>query len=251
MTRILKNLLTVFLVATAPLAAAAAGLTSEQKTQIEFVIRDYLLQHPEILKEMTAKLEEKERIEEEVARMEGLRKNAADVFHYAGDAVAGNAKGDVTLVEFMDYNCGWCKKSVSEIQEIVGRDRNLRIVIKEFPIFGAGSEYAARAALASNRQGKYWELHQALFQHEGQVTAEVVDQTAADLGIDVTRMKTDMADQSILDTISKNYELTKLLRISGTPAFIVDETIVPGYVPSRSLEEAVATVRENGGCKLC
>ncbi|NMD08669.1 MAG: thioredoxin domain-containing protein, partial [Phyllobacteriaceae bacterium] len=150
----------------------AASLDDQQKKEVEELVRNYLLEHPEILREMSANLEAKERATEEEARSKTLNENAAMIFKSANDPVAGNPSGDVTVIEFMDYNCSWCKKGMAEIAGIVEADKNVRVVFKEFPIFGAGSEFAARAAMASARQGKYWELHRALFSHDGPVTQE-------------------------------------------------------------------------------
>jgi protein-disulfide isomerase len=230
---------------------SAQSLTDQQKQEMGDFIRSYLLEHPEILREMADKLEQKDQQEEQVARTEGLAKQKDIVFHYDGDAVIGNPKGDVTIAEFMDYNCGWCKRSVAEVQALVEKDKNLRIVLKEFPIFGQHSEFAAKAALASIRQGKYWPFHQAMFAHEGQVTDEVVLAIAAEQGLDVARLTEDMKDQKILDTVSTNYDLAKTLKLNGTPAFIVDDKVFPGYLPLDQLEAAIAEVRSGGGCKLC
>ena len=232
-------------------AAQAGSVTPEQKGEIEEIIRGYLLEHPEILREMSEKLENKEKLAEDAVRGKALLENVAAVFKMEADPVLGNPKGDVTIVEFMDYNCGWCKRSIGEISQLLEKDKNLRIVIKEFPIFGANSEYAARAALAAAKQGKYWDIHQMLFSQEGQITPEVVDQVATELGLDMTKLKADMADKSVLGAISANYDLAKSLQLNGTPAFVIDKTVVPGYMPLDGLEAAVADVRKNGGCQIC
>lgn len=231
--------------------AAAGTVTADQKAEFEEIIRSYLLTHPEIIREMTTTLEQKERLAEDTARAEGLKQNSAAVFKVAADPIVGNAKGDVTIVEFFDYNCSWCKRSVGEVVALVGSDKNLKIVMKEFPIFGEGSEYAARAALAAERQGKYWELHQALFKSEVPVTAEVTDQIAAEVGLDMVKLKADMADEKIAAQVAANQALAQKLAINGTPAFVIDDQLVPGYLPLDGLAAAVAEVRDSGGCKLC
>jgi protein-disulfide isomerase len=124
-------------------------------------------------------------------------------------------------------------------------------VLKEFPIFGQHSEFAAKAALASSRQGKYWPFHQAMFAHEGQITDQVVLEIAKGQGLDIAKLTEDMKDQKILNTISTNYDLAKTLKLNGTPAFIVDDKVFPGYLPLDALESAIAEVRSGGGCKLC
>lgn len=252
MTRYLTTFAAAALCALAFTAPAPAqSFNDQQKQELGDLIRTYLLEHPELLREMADKLEAKDQEEERIARTEGLVKQKGLVFHHEGDAVIGNPKGDVTVVEFMDYNCGWCKRSLSEVQALLEKDKNLKIVLKEFPIFGQHSEFAARAALASKKQDMYWPFHVALFSHEGQITEEVVREIAKAEGLDVAKLEEDMKDKQVLDTISANYDLAKELKLNGTPAFIVDEKVYPGYIPLTELEGAIAAVRANGGCKLC
>jgi protein-disulfide isomerase len=233
------------------LPALAGNFSAPQKTEIEELVHAYLLEHPEILQDMANKLDAKQKEAEASARMTSLKGHAPELFHNAADAVIGNPKGDVTMVEFMDYNCSWCKKSVKEVQALVDKDKNVRVVMKEFPIFGAGSEYAAKAALAAVRQGKYWQLHQALFASESKVTAEVVDKIAAEQGLDVAKMKADMQDPVIAANIRSTQILAQTLLFTGTPAFVVDDKVSPGYVAIDVLQAMLTTVRANGGCKIC
>ncbi len=233
------------------LPTLAANFSPEQKTEMEKIVKDYLMEHPEILRDMANKMDENDKKKEDETRQSTLKTKASDIFKDTTDAVVGNPKGDVTIVEFFDYNCGWCKKSVTEVQALIAKDKNVRVVMKEFPIFGEGSEYAARAALASVKQGKYWELHQALFASESKVTAEVVDQVAAEKGIDVAQMKKDMEDPAIVENIKKTQALAQTMLITGTPAFIIDDQVFPGYTPLDGLEASLGKVRAGGGCKLC
>jgi protein-disulfide isomerase len=230
----------VLAVATAP--ALAGGFDDAQRKEIGEIVRDYLLEHPEILLEVSKKLEEKQQAEETAKREDALKALAGDIFRM---------KGDVTMVEFFDYNCGWCKKGMPEVLAMVEEDKNLRLVLKEFPIFGGDSDYAAKAALASQKQGKYWEFHVAMLGHEGKVTRETVDKIAAELGLDVARLKTDMESPDVAEVIRKNQELATALAIGGTPAFVIDNQVVPGYLPKDGLMASVNKVREQGGCKVC
>jgi protein-disulfide isomerase len=229
----------------------AEGISPAQKTEFEKLVHDYLLEHPEILRDMANKLEVNDKLAADTARETTLKTQAKDIFHSPMDAIVGNPKGDVTVVEFMDYNCGWCKKSVTELQALVAKDKNVRVVMKEFPIFGEGSEYAARAALASVKQGKYWEFHQAMFASEGKITPEVVDQIAKEKGLDVAKMKIDMKAAEIDAAIKKNQALAQSLALTGTPGFIVDNQLIPGYTELANLEAMLATTRAAGGCKVC
>ena len=251
MRHLISVFVSVFFAFGMMLSAHADSFTPAQQEELQKLVRSYLVQHPEILREMANALDAKDKKAEVETRANVLSSNAQDIFHNAGDAIAGSEKGDVTVVEFMDYNCGWCRKSVKEMQAIVGTDKNVRVIMKEFPIFGEGSEYAARAAMASVKQGKYWQFHQALFATEGKVTPQSTDATAKSIGIDLTKMKADMKSPEIEATLAKNQQLASALLITGTPAFIVDGTLFPGYEQKDVLMAAIAGVRANGGCKLC
>jgi protein-disulfide isomerase len=229
----------------------ADSFSPDQKKELESLIHSYLLEHPEVLREVASALDAKEKKTAEDQRGQVLTSSAEALFHDDLDAVVGNPKGDVTLVEFMDYNCGYCRKSFKEMQAILETDKNVRVVMKEFPIFGEGSEYAARAAMAAAKQGKYWALHQALFEFQGQVTPAVVDQVAKQVGLDVAKMKQDMKDPAIAANIGKTTELAQSMQFTGTPAFLIDQTVIPGYVTKDVLMAAIAGVRANGGCKAC
>lgn len=233
------------------LPVGAASLDDQQKKEVEQIVREYLLANPEILREMSSNLEAKERAAEEVARSASLKENASVIFKSADDPVAGNPGGDVTVIEFMDYNCSWCKKGMAEIASLVEADKNVKVIFKEFPIFGAGSEFAARAALAAARQGKYWDLHQALFKHDGPVTEEVTRQLAEDVGLDMEKLQKDIEDPAIAKSLAATQALAISMQINGTPAFIVDDKVFPGYVAKDQLVQAIANVRANGGCKYC
>ena len=230
---------------------AAQTFDDAQRKEIGEIVREYLLENPEILIEVSKKLEEKQQAQENQQRETSLADNAKDVFRMEGDFVAGNPDGDVTMVEFFDYNCGWCKRGLPEVLSLVEQDKNLRFVLKEFPIFGGDSDYAAMAALAAQKQGKYWELHVAMLGHEGKVTRETVDELAAAQGIDMEKLKADMNDPEIAKHLERNQQLAKELAISGTPAFIIDNQVIPGYLPKDGLMASIAKVREAGGCKLC
>lgn len=230
----------------------AAEFSPAQKLEVEQILRDYLLQHPELLQDMAKMLEEKQQAAQAEQQSSALIKNGPGIFRSKGDFVAGNPKGDVTIVEFFDYNCGWCKRGFPEVVGLIEKDKQLRFVLKEFPIFGEDSEYAARAALAAHKQNKYWELHTALFSHEGKVTKEVVDETARKLGLDMDRLGTDMASDETNATIQQNQALAQELAINGTPAFIVGKKVVPGYLPQAELAETISSVRKDGSCNnLC
>ena len=232
-------------------SANANEFNDGQRKEMESIIKDYLLANPELLREMGQLLEQKEKLAENEQRKRALVSNAAQIFRDKTDFVAGNPNGKVTMVEFFDYNCGWCKKGFPEVLSMIESDKDLRFVLKEFPIFGEDSEYAARAAIAAIKQGKYWDLHMAMFQHEGKLAKESVDEIAAGLGLNMNQLKKDMDDPATAEILVRNRNLAESLAINGTPAFIIDDRLVPGYLPKTELASAINDVRAKGGCSLC
>lgn len=239
------------LLAMTPYAAAEGSFSDAQKKDIGEIVRQYLMDNPEVLLDVSKALEAKQQEAESSQRVKTLEANAKAIFHNPNDFVAGNPDGDVTMVEFFDYNCGWCKKGYPEVMNLLGKDKNLRLVLKEFPIFGGDSDYAAMAVIAAKNQGKYWDLHTALFAHEGKVTKQVVDEIAKEKGIDIDKLKADMKSPEVAKIIADNHEMASQLAINGTPAFIVDDKVSPGYLPADGLAAMIGEVRDNGGCKLC
>lgn len=231
--------------------ALAAEFNDTQKEEIGTIVREYLMEHPEVLLDVSKALEARQQQEEDKARLVGVTENKDEIFRSPHDYVGGNPDGDVTMVEFFDYNCSWCKKGLGEVLSLLEEDSGLRFVLKEFPIFGEDSEYAARAALASRKQDKYWPFHLAMLGHEGKLTKTSVDEIAVGQGLDLAKMKLDMESDEIISIVVRNQELARKLSITGTPGFIIDKTVVPGYLPKRALAQKIAAVREAGGCTVC
>ena len=240
----------------------AESFNADQKLEIGSVVKAYLLDHPEVLKEMIEKLKVKEEADAKEAQGAAIATSSKNIFHNQLDGVVGNPKGDVTVVEFLDYNCGWCKKSIKAMQELVKKDPNLRVVIKEWPIFGYTSEYAARAATASVRQDKYWVFHQALFEATlprsekddavaHAVAEAAIEKIAKSVGIDVARMKVDMKDAAIAENLVNTSKLAVALNYSGTPGFLINKNVYPGYLELAAMEKAIGSERAKGGCKDC
>jgi len=251
MQRLFLKIAVIFFSAVLSVSAFAGSFSDDQKKEMEGLIHDYLIAHPEVLQEMVQKLDAQQKQAAADTRNTTLSSASKDIYHNELDGIAGNPKGDVTIVEFMDYNCGWCRKSIKEMQSVVTKDKNVRVVLKEFPIFGEGSEYAARAAMASVKQGKYWAFHQALFAQKGQVDATVTDAVAKSVGLDVTKMKEDMKSPDIDANINKTRELADQLQFTGTPGFIVGDQVFPGYEEQDKILATIASTRANGGCKYC
>lgn len=243
--------LLIALIALFVIPAQAAEFNDAQKKELGDIIRQYLLENPEVVRDAMQELERKQQEAEDSARTDTLKTMAAEIFRSKDDLIGGNPNGKVTMVEFFDYNCGYCKRAFPDVMKMVDSDKDLKLVMKEFPILGPGSVYAARAALASRKQGKYWEYHMALMAHEGRIDEAVADQIAEAAGLDVKKLKADMEADEVNQVITRNMQLADSLKIQGTPAFIIDETVIPGAVGYEALAAVVKQVRDNGGCKLC
>lgn len=212
-------------------------------------IRNYLLTNPEVIVEAISVYEERQKIAAAAADGELIQTNAKEIFEDGYSIVRGNPDGDVTLVEFADYNCGYCKRAHSEVEEFVKADGNIRLVIKEFPILGDGSVLSARAALASRAQKSgelYPEFNDALMLHRGSHTEATVMSIAEKVGLDVETLKKDMQSEEIRTQINRTYALAQKLKINGTPAFIIGDEVVRGFVPAEQLEHFAESARKKG-----
>lgn len=227
----------------------ADTFSPEQEKAIGEIVRKYLLANPNVLVEVSQELERRQNEAKSAQQLKLLSSQKAAIFHSPDDFVMGKKDAKITVVEFFDYNCGWCKRAVGEVSKLVKEDPNVRIVMKEFPIFGEHSDFAAHAALASRKQGKYWPFHVAMMKTR-RVTKDNVFKIAESVGIDVAKLKADMADPAISAAIKRNMSIAHSLGIEGTPGFIIDGQINPGYLPVAALKQMIADVREKG-CKVC
>jgi protein-disulfide isomerase len=232
-------------------AAFAAEVSPQQRQEIEAVVKEYLIKNPEVIKEALEELERRQLAATQVKTKETITERAKEIYRAGEDLVLGNPQGKITVVEFFDYNCGYCKRAIPEVAKLIESDKDIKVVIKEFPILGAGSVFAAKAALASREQGKYAEFHDALTAIEGVKDETSVMQAAQQVGLDIEKLKTDMEAKEVIEVIRRNYSLAEALSINGTPSFIIGDTLEPGFVSYDVLAQHVSTLRQNGGCKIC
>ncbi|MBL8907364.1 MAG: thioredoxin domain-containing protein [Rhizobiales bacterium] len=251
MRRPIRYVTILIAVAVAGVSAYAATFNAEQRNEIGSIVREYMLNNPELLREVLQELEKKEAAEDGAKLKVAIKDNADQIFRSSLDLVAGNPNGNVTMVEFFDYNCGYCKRAMPDVMRMVEEDGDLKLVMKEFPILGPGSLAAAKAALASKKQGKYLDFHLAMLGHEGHLEADTVMDVAKSVGLDIERLKADMASEDVGNILEANMELAQKLGIQGTPAFVVDETLIPGAIGYEGLSASVRQVRDQGGCKVC
>jgi protein-disulfide isomerase len=206
-------------------------------------VREYLLKNPEVIIEALQILQERQRVAEAENLQKAIAEHSEEILNDPAVPVGGNPDGDVTLVEFFDYNCPYCRRVAPTVAELEQADPDLRLAYKEFPILGPGSQFAARAALASRRQGKYVPFHNALMQATEQVTEATVMKVAREVGLDTEQLRADMQDPAIEQAIARNLQLADALGITGTPSFIVGHEVVPGAVDLRTLQSLVARAR--------
>lgn len=214
----------------------APAFTREQTRAIERIVRDYLLKNPEILPEVVQALESK------MAR-NAIAANRDALFNDANSVSIGNPKADVTIVEFFDYTCGYCQVMAPRLQKLVAADSNLRLVFKEFPIRSPVATFASKAAIAARKQGRYVEFHNALYAKGGVLTEASILEKAKSVGLDVNRLKKDMESPEVEAIIEANHSLGNALSIRGTPAFIINNQMVPGAVSEEELVAQIKTAR--------
>lgn len=219
---------------------AAAG----PKDAFENRVRNYILRNPEVIVEAMQRLQTRQRADEEAEAQGVLKSRADELLRDPDSPVGGNVSGDVTLVEFFDYNCPYCRRVAPVMAEAEKADKNLRIVYKEIPILGPNSVFAAKAALAAQRQGKYGEFHKALMTASGVADETRVLSIASRIGLDIGRLQKDMQDGAIQAAIDKNLALAQALRINGTPSFVVGETILRGATDLDALQSMIRKARE-------
>ena len=206
-------------------------------------IRDYLLNNPEVIVEAMQRYEAQQRADQAKAARKLIVARADELLRDSATPVAGNPDGDVSLVEFFNYNCPYCRRVSPDMIKLEASDLKLRIVYKEFPILGPNSTFPAKAALAAHRQGKYVELHRALMKGRGTVTRESILRTAKKLGLDTKQLEKDMEDPEIDTALKRNIALANALGINGTPAFVIGKEIVPGAIDFKALQQLVAKAR--------
>jgi len=225
-------------------ATRAAGFTPEQRKEIEAIIHDYLVNNPDVLVDVLQAAEDKMKADSRVKAEAALGTRRKDLLEDPDSPVAGNPQGDVTLVEFFDYRCPYCKQVEPALEKLIADDRQLRFVYKEFPVLGQDSVLASRAALASRKQGKYDAFHRAMMALKGQIDEAAVYKVAGSVGLDVDRLKKDMASPDIARALKANADLADALDIRGTPGFVIGNEIVPGAVDLKSLKALIADARK-------
>jgi protein-disulfide isomerase len=229
--------------------AQAQGLSPDQRKAVEALIREVLVKNPEIIQEALIELEKRTQTAQAEAQKLALAAEMPMIIDPARAAIAGNPTGDVTIVEFFDYNCGYCKRSLEDMRVMIKDDPKLKVVMKDFPVLGPDSLEASRVAIAAKNQlkgDKYWDFHVRLMSAKGRINGEKALEVAKESGADLARLRKDMETPQIKTVIDETVALGDRLGLTGTPAFIVGEEIVFGAVGADALKAKVVAVRQCG-----
>ena len=229
------------------LAVDLSAMSADEKAAFGDAVRAYLLENPEVLTEAIEVLKTRQAAAEAVADVELVKANAADLFADTASYVGGNPEGDITVVEFIDYRCGYCKKAHAEVMDLVNGDGNIRYIVKEFPILSEESATAARFAIATLQVAgpdAYARVNAGFYESfRGEVTPDTLSAFAADLGLDPAPILARMEAPEVTKVIEDNHALAQRMQISGTPTFVMGDQMVRGYIPLAHMQQVVAEER--------
>lgn len=226
----------------APIAGPAQELSD---ARIKELALEAIRENPQIIMEAVQLLEQEQAATQAEAAADVLKNQRQLLEHDPNAPVLGNPDGDVTVVEFFDYNCPYCRRAMSEVQGLIDADRNVRLVYREWPILSDGSVFAAKAALAAREQGKYEEFHWALMGMDERAEEASVMRLAGEIGLDIERLRADMEAPEVQDHIDESMRLTQALGFNGTPSFVIGDALVPGFVEQAQLEALVDEARDS------
>ena len=247
MPRLLAPALLALAVLGAPVPAPAQNFTDTQRGDIEAIVRNYLVTHPEVLEEAMTELQKRQTAAETAKHEASIAQNAETIFNSQRGVTLGNRDGDVAFVEFFDYNCGYCKRAMSDMLELMKNDSKLKVVLKEFPVLSEGSVEAAKVAVAVRMQDpsgkKYLDFHQKLLGGRGVADKARAMAAAKEAGLDTARIEKDLTSPEIKATIEENMKLAEEMGLNGTPSYVIGKQIVVGAVGLESLKEKIGIAR--------
>lgn len=258
--RLSKHLIAFLLLAVCSLgvqtpSASAEEFNGDQKKEIEKIVSDYLLENPDIIRQVFGLLRQQDAEREQQAQLQraeiakqALDENREEIFFDKDQVVLGNPDGDVTLVEFLDYNCGYCKQAFGNMLDLMDTDKKLRIVIKEWPVLGPQSMEAALVAIAVSKEApeKYWDFHKAMMTARGTASKESALRVAEKLGISREKLEAMYEDKAMVKPIEANYRLADALQLTGTPGYVLRDEVIPGFVPVSALKQKIEQIRSCG-----
>jgi protein-disulfide isomerase len=245
--RFLKPALFALALCGAPLSASADSFSDGQRGDIETIVHNYLIAHPEVLEEAMNELTKRQAAAEAEKHEASVASNADTIFNSPRGVTLGNKDGDVTFVEFFDYNCGYCKRAMADMLDLMKSDPKLKIVLKEFPVLSQGSVEAAQVAVAVRMQDpsgkKYIDFHQKLLGGRGAADKARALAVAKEVGVDVAKLEKDMASPEVKATIEENFKLAEAMGMNGTPSYVIGKQVVIGAVGLDNLKEKIGVAR--------
>jgi protein-disulfide isomerase len=239
LSAIVASLTIAMVIGTGPLQAES-GSTTLSKANVEQIVREYILQHPDVLMESVRAYQDRERAAAQQRSTTAIAANSRQLFDDAASPVAGNAGADVTIVEFFDYNCHYCRRVSPVLTQLLQDHKNVRLIFKELPILGPGSHMASRAALAAQKQGAYLAFHRELMSLSKPVTADDIDKAATKLGLDADRLKADMSSAEVQASLAANRQLAEAIAVQSTPSLVVGNELVSGALDASGFEELIS-----------
>jgi protein-disulfide isomerase len=230
-----------------PQASRADEFSASQRGELERIVREYLVAHPEVIQEAMTELEKRQTAADAEKHKAAVKQYSEALFTSPRQVVLGNPSGNVTFVEFFDYNCGYCKRAMDDMLTLLKDDPKLKVVLKEFPVLGPGSVEAAQVAVAVRMQDKtgkkYLEFHQKLLGGRGQADKARALAVAKEIGLDMGRLDKDLASPEVKATLQESFKLAEALGLNGTPSYVIGDNVVVGAVGLESLKEKVNTSR--------
>ena len=246
--RFLVPALFAFALCGAPLSASAQNFSDKQRGDIEAIVREYLIAHPEVLEEAMAELSKRQSAAETAKHEAAVANNAEAIFNSPRGVTLGNKDGDVTFVEFFDYNCGYCKRAMADMMELMKADPKLKIVLKEFPVLSAGSVEAAQVGVAVRMQDptgkKYLDFHQKLLTGRGAADKARAMAVAKEVGLDMARIEKDLKSDEVGKTLEESMKLAEALGLNGTPSYVIGNDVVIGAVGLAGLTQKIQAARQ-------
>ena len=246
-SKLIAAAFTAFLAITAPQAVRADELSAGQRGEVERIVREYLIAHPEVIQDAMVELEKRQSAADAEKHKAAVKQYSQSLFTSPRQVVLGNPNGNVTFVEFFDYNCGYCKRAMDDMLTLLKDDPKLKVVLKEFPVLGPGSVEAAQVAVAVHLQDKtgkkYLEFHQKLLGGRGQADKARALAVAKDIGMDMARLDKDLSIPEVKATLQESFKLAEALGLNGTPSYVIGDNVVVGAVGLDALKEKVNTSR--------
>ncbi|HSH99154.1 MAG TPA: DsbA family protein [Reyranella sp.] len=230
--------------ATLPERSAAAPALGDDKAALGKSIRAYLIANPEVLVEAMQELERKQDSQRDSTAQKAIHEHRAALVNDPDTPIAGNPAGDVTIVEFSDYQCPYCKRAHTTVEAVLAADNKVKLAFKDLPILGEASRIASLAALAARNQNKHRALHNAMLEYGGKLDRARIMEIAKSVGLDLDRLQKDMEDPKLAQIIERNMALAAALGVRGTPAFVIGNQFVPGAVDPETLKRLIAEARK-------